>query len=86
MSVSAHCIFSMVCDDMTVSVQCTFTMVCDDMSVSVQCTFTLISCVVCVFSAIVDLNGRYFGGRVVNGSFFNLDRFRRLDLSCPVDD
>lgn len=35
--------------------------------------------------AIVDLNGRYFGGRVVRGSFYNLDKFRRLDLVAPVD-
>uniref|UniRef100_UPI00359023D5 splicing factor 45 isoform X1 n=1 Tax=Myxine glutinosa TaxID=7769 RepID=UPI00359023D5 len=30
--------------------------------------------------AVVDLNGRYFGGRVVKASFYNLDKFRRLDL------
>jgi len=31
--------------------------------------------------AIVDLNGRFFGGRVVTAAFYNLDRFRRLDLA-----
>ncbi|XP_007905829.1 splicing factor 45 [Callorhinchus milii] len=30
--------------------------------------------------AVVDLNGRYFGGRVVKASFYNLDKFRQLDL------
>ncbi|XP_025106487.1 splicing factor 45-like isoform X2 [Pomacea canaliculata] len=35
--------------------------------------------------AIVDLNGRYFGGRVVRGSFYNLDKFRRLDLAGPAE-
>ncbi|XP_076469353.1 splicing factor 45-like isoform X2 [Babylonia areolata] len=35
--------------------------------------------------AIVDLNGRYFGGRIVRGSFYNLDKFRRSELDCPVE-
>ncbi|KAK7485120.1 hypothetical protein BaRGS_00023660 [Batillaria attramentaria] len=35
--------------------------------------------------AIVDLNGRYFGGRVVRGGFYNLDKFRRLDLAGPLE-
>ncbi|XP_070192224.1 splicing factor 45-like isoform X3 [Littorina saxatilis] len=35
--------------------------------------------------AVVDLNGRYFGGRIVRGSFYNLDKFRRLDLISPVE-
>lgn len=35
--------------------------------------------------AIVDLNGRYFGGRVVRGYFYNLDKFRRLDLNGQVE-
>ncbi|XP_066561201.1 splicing factor 45 isoform X2 [Amia ocellicauda] len=30
--------------------------------------------------AVVDLNGRYFGGRVVKACFYNLDKFRVLDL------
>ncbi|MEE6481678.1 hypothetical protein FKM82_012930 [Ascaphus truei] len=30
--------------------------------------------------AVVDLNGRYFGGRIVKASFYNLDKFRVLDL------
>lgn len=38
-----------------------------------------------LFSAIIDLNGRYFGGRVVKACFYNLDRFRRLDLSSEVE-
>ena len=32
------------------------------------------------FSAVIDLNGRFFGGRQVSAGFYNLDRFRRLDL------
>ncbi|KAL8563504.1 hypothetical protein ACOMHN_066171 [Nucella lapillus] len=35
--------------------------------------------------AIVDLNGRYFGGRIVRGSFFSLDKFRRSDLDGVVE-
>lgn len=35
--------------------------------------------------AVVDLNGRYFGGRIVKGNFYNLDRFRRLDLADEVE-
>ncbi|XP_029635143.1 splicing factor 45 [Octopus sinensis] len=31
--------------------------------------------------AVVDLNGRYFGGRVVKASFYNLDKFRQYDLA-----
>eukprot|EP00794_Sanderia_malayensis_P005973 gene5973-6669_t len=31
--------------------------------------------------AVIDLNGRFFGGRTVTAQFYNLDRFRRLDLS-----
>ncbi|XP_072327120.1 splicing factor 45 isoform X2 [Scyliorhinus torazame] len=30
--------------------------------------------------AVVDLNTRYFGGRVVQACFYNLDKFRQLDL------
>ena len=31
--------------------------------------------------ALVDLNGRYFGGRVVKGVFFDADRYKRIDLN-----
>jgi len=30
--------------------------------------------------AVVDLNGRYFGGRIIKAGFYNFDKFRRLDL------
>lgn len=30
--------------------------------------------------AVVDLNGRYFGGRVVKACLYNLDKFGVLDL------
>ena len=30
--------------------------------------------------AVVDLNGRFFGGRSVKAVFFDVDRFKRLDL------
>ena len=33
------------------------------------------------FAAVIDLNGRYFGGRVVRASFFPEDRFSQLDLA-----
>ncbi|KAK3104085.1 hypothetical protein FSP39_024317 [Pinctada imbricata] len=35
--------------------------------------------------AIIDLNGRFFGGRVVKACFYNLDKFRRLDLADEVE-
>ncbi|CAF3721918.1 unnamed protein product [Rotaria socialis] len=31
--------------------------------------------------AVVDMNGRYFGGRVVKAKFYNVDKFRRFDLA-----
>ncbi|XP_058482325.1 splicing factor 45 isoform X1 [Solea solea] len=34
--------------------------------------------------AVVDLNGRYFGGRIVKACFYNLDKFRVLDLGEQV--
>ncbi|XP_062852723.1 splicing factor 45 isoform X2 [Trichomycterus rosablanca] len=34
--------------------------------------------------AVVDLNGRYFGGRVVKACFYNLDKFRVLNLGESV--
>lgn len=34
--------------------------------------------------AVVDLNGRYFGGRIVKACFYNLDKFRALDLGEQV--
>ena len=41
------------------------------------------SCV--LFAALVDLNGRFFGGRTVRGAFYNLDKFRRLDLMSDLN-
>lgn len=31
--------------------------------------------------AVVDLNGRYFAGRVVKGNFYDVEKFKRLDLN-----
>lgn len=33
------------------------------------------------YTAVVDLNGRYFGGRTVKASFFSEDRFAMYDLA-----
>lgn len=30
--------------------------------------------------ALIDLNGRYFGGRVVKGQFYDVDKFKKMDL------
>ncbi|XP_069141156.1 splicing factor 45-like isoform X2 [Argopecten irradians] len=35
--------------------------------------------------AVIDLNGRFFGGRIVKACFYNLDKFRRLDLADEVE-
>jgi len=31
--------------------------------------------------AVVDLNGRYFGGRIVKGNFYDVEKFKRLELN-----
>jgi splicing factor 45 len=31
--------------------------------------------------ALTDLNGRFFGGRLVKVTFYNLDKFNRLELA-----
>lgn len=31
-------------------------------------------------AAVVDLNGRYFGGRIVRANFFDEGRFKKFDL------
>lgn len=46
--------------------------------------FVLTGCLFVCFLAVVDLNGRYFGGRVVKACFYNLDKFRVLDLAEQV--
>ena len=38
-------------------------------------------CIFKYFLAVIDLNGRYFGGRVVRASFFSEDRFSKFDLA-----
>ncbi|CAG5129306.1 unnamed protein product [Candidula unifasciata] len=35
--------------------------------------------------AVIDLNGRFFGGRIVKACFYNLDKFRRMDYHSPVE-
>ena len=32
-------------------------------------------------SAVVDLNGRFFGGRIVMASFYDPDKFNKYDLT-----
>ena len=34
--------------------------------------------------ALTDLNGRFFGGRIVKAIFYNLDKFKRLELADEV--
>ena len=35
----------------------------------------------CYPTAVVDLNGRFFGGREVAASFYNFDKFNNLQLT-----
>ena len=37
-------------------------------------------------AAVNDLNGRYFGGRVVHADFFNVDKFEGNDLAPEPDE
>ena len=37
--------------------------------------------IITTFPAVVDLNGRFFGGRTVAGSFFDHKRFANYDLA-----
>lgn len=34
--------------------------------------------------ALTDLNGRFFGGRSVKATFYDLDKFQRLQLQDPA--
>lgn len=34
-----------------------------------------------VFPAVVDLNGRFFGGRQVRAGFYNFDKFKSFQLN-----
>ena len=36
-------------------------------------------------TAVIDLNGRFFGGRTVKAGFFSEDRFARNDLAPHAD-
>lgn len=50
----------------------------DDQAVRIFVEFNRVESAI---KALVDLNGRYFGGKVVKGVFYDLDKFRRMDLS-----
>ena len=49
----------------------------DDQAVRIFVEFARVESAI---KAIVDLNGRYFGGRVVKGVFYNLDQFKKMEL------
>lgn len=49
----------------------------DDQAVRIFVEFSRVESAI---KAIVDLNGRYFGGRVVKGVFYNLDKFKKMEL------
>lgn len=56
--------------------------VCDEEAVRIFVEFERVESAT---KAVVDINGRYFGGRVVKAGFYNLDRFRRYDLAEEQD-
>ena len=49
----------------------------DDQAVRIFVEFTRVESAI---KAIIDLNGRYFGGRIVKGVFFDLDKFKKMEL------
>lgn len=49
----------------------------DDQAVRIFVEFSRVESAI---KAIIDLNGRYFGGRVVKGVFYNLDQFKKMEL------
>ena len=54
----------------------------DEEAVRIYVQFTKVESAI---KAVIDLNGRYFGGRVVKGSFFSEERFDNFDLA-PLPD
>ena len=34
--------------------------------------------------AVVDLNGRFFGGRTVKASFYDLEKYKQFQLAEPI--
>ncbi|KAI2665306.1 Splicing factor 45 [Labeo rohita] len=57
---------------------------CEKYGKVVKCVIFEFERVESAIKAVVDLNGRYFGGRVVKACFYNLDKFRVLDLGDQV--
>lgn len=51
----------------------------DDCAVRIFVEFVRVESAI---KALIDLNGRYFGGRVVKGQFYDFDKFKRMDLYC----
>ena len=41
----------------------------------------MISFIIILFLAVVDLNGRFFGGREVQASFYDVEKFKNLNLA-----
>lgn len=55
-----------------------FLLMCNQTSFSTLLWFLLF---LCVILAVVDLNGRFFGGRQVRAGFYNYDKFKNFQLN-----
>ena len=43
--------------------------------------FAILFIIILFFLAVVDLNGRFFGGREVQASFYDVEKFKNLNLA-----
>lgn len=50
-------------------------------SVLFTCYYVVVFLQFSLLTAVIDLNGRFFGGRVVKASFFSEERFSGYDLA-----
>ena len=47
--------------------------------------YSPISTLFFIYTAVVDMNGRFFGGRIVKGGFYRPEKFKNLELNAHVN-